>query len=516
MKLDSRFHFPARLPAWGCVLAAALALGAAQAAEPFRFHHENILGTSLDLQVSAADEKQAAAVETAVLTEIERLRKILSSYDATSEISRLNQATAPMVCSQEVVDVLSAYDGWQAKSNGAYNGHLGALIDLWSKAGKQGALPADAQLKDVVKTLPGSGWRIDPATRTVTRLSAPGTLNINSLGKGYILTKAAVAARKAVPTMTGVLVNIGGDLFASGRSPAGTPWEVGVADPKHSEDNARPLTKVYLTDRAISTSAAYERGYDLGGKHYSHILDPRTGMPAEGVASATVIANNNASANAMATTLCVLKPEEGLALVKAYPGAECLIIGADGHEYRSDHFASLEGASSGPVVTATPTAPTSSVSGSSWPNGYQVGIAIDLKQPEAGGKKIKRPFVAVWVDDSTGKRVRTVTVWGKERKYLPELRAWWTQAKANEAWAATVTRATRNAGHHRIEWDGKDDQGHALPPGTYTITLEINREHGTYAVQHGQIVCGSAPAKGTIGETDEAGETQLTYGPGGQ
>lgn len=506
MNFRLRSHLKACASAFVLV---ASAPGMLRAAEPFHFHHENVLGTSLDLQVSTPEAGQAATAEAAVLQEIERLRKILSSYDPQSELSRLNAAAGPMVVSQELLDVLNAYDLWQSKSRGAYNGHLGQLIALWSKAEKTGSVPSPAELKPVIDSLASPGWKIDAATRTVTRLSPAQSLNLNSLGKGYIVSKAAVAARKAVPTLTGLLVNIGGDLYASGRPADSAAWEIGVADPRRSADNAPPLTKVHLVDRAISTSAAYERGYTIAGHRYSHILDPRNGMPAEGVSSATVIAANNASANAMATMLCVLKPEEGLELVKSTPGAECLIIAADGRQLRSPGFAALESGSS-------PNPAPASLGANAWPSDFQVAIAIDLIKPDTGGRKAKRPFVAVWVEDSTGKRVRTVTVWGRERKYLRDLRAWWKLAQTQPEWAATVTRATRNAGQHRIEWDGKDDQGQPLPMGTYTVTLEAAREHGTYAIQRAQIVCGKAAAKGTIPAGTEFGETQLTYGPAAQ
>jgi thiamine biosynthesis lipoprotein ApbE len=501
---------PTRSPLAILLLAPFLALSILPipAAESFAFHHENVLGTSLDLTISAADKAQASAAETAVLAEIERLRKILSSYDPASELSRLNAATAPMVCSQEMLDVLSACDLWQSKSRGAYSGHLGELVSLWSKSEKSGAVPTSAELQPILTTLASPGWKIDSATHSVTRLSPPQSLNLNSLGKGYIVTKAAVAARKAVPALTGLLVNIGGDIFASGRPADGSAWEIGVSDPKRSADNAPPLTKVRLADRAISTSAAYERGYTIAGRRYSHILDPRNGMPAEGVASATVISANNASANAMATMLCVMKPEEGLELVKANPGYECLIISSDGRQLRSPGFSALEGAAPAPAAAAS--------GPNDWPANFQVAIAIDLNAQAKPGRKTKRPFVAVWVEDSTGKRVRTVAVWGRERKYLRELRVWWKIAQTQPEWAATVTRATRNAGQHRIEWDGKDDQGQPLPMGTYTLTIEADREHGTYAIQHGTIVCGKTAATGTIPAGTEFGETQLSYGPAGQ
>lgn len=497
--------------ATACVLAAVAISSETRAAEPFRFHHENVLGTSLDLQVAVSEAGQAAAAESAVIEEIERLRRILSAYDPQSELSRLNAATGTITCSTEMADVLGACEFWQARSQGAYSGHLGGLIELWSRAEKSGALPSAAELQAQVGSLSTAGWKLDPTTRSVTRLSPPQSLNLNSLGKGYIVTKAALAARKAVPSLTGILVNIGGDIFAGGKPSDTSGWGLGIADPKRSADNAVPLTRVMLSDRAISTSAAYERGYTIAGHRYSHILDPRTGRPAEGVASATVVAANNASSNAMATTLCVLKPEEGLELVKSIPGAECLIVTADGRQLRSPGFAALESG-----TTPAPATPPASPGANAWPAEFQVGIAIDLKVPDAGGRRVKRPFVAVWVEDSTGKRVRTVAVWGRERKYLRELRAWWKIAQTQPEWAATVTRATRNAGQHRIDWDGRDDQGQPLPMGTYTITIEAAREHGTYAIQHAPIVCGKTAARGAIPAGTEFGETQLTYGPAGQ
>ncbi|MCX8495906.1 MAG: DUF2271 domain-containing protein [Akkermansiaceae bacterium] len=481
------------------------------ATELFRFHHENILGTSLDLEIAAESSPQASTVETATLAEIERLRKILSGYDATSELGQLNSATTPIPCSTELLDVLGAYENWQKRSSGAYSGHVGELTQLWAKAEKSGVIPTTSALAPVLTALAADGWRPDLTNHTVTRLSPPQSLNLNSLGKGYIVTKASIAARKAAPGVTGMLVNIGGDIFASGNPSAETPWEIRVADPKHSEDNAPPLTKVRLVDQAVSTSAAYERGYTVAGKRYSHILDPRTGYPANGAASATVVAKENATANALATTLCVLKPEEGLALVKSTPGAECLIVDADGKQWRSDRFAALEGTPAPRPIP--PPITTIAASAGSWPAGFQVSIAIELILPETTKKRPKRPFVAVWVEDTSGKRVRNITVWGDERKYLKELRSWWAGVKEQPDTIASVTRATRSAGKYRIEWDGKDDQGQALPIGTYTITLEAKREHGTYSISHGPIECGKSPAKGTIPAGTEFGESPLNYGP---
>ena len=168
------------------------------ASQLFTFHHEGVLGTSLDLQVQASDAQQAAAVETAILDEIERLRKILSSYDEQSEISRVNATTAPVPCSPELLDVLGFYDWWTAKSRGAYNGHLGELIGAWKAAEKAGIPPNAATLMPIVHALALPGWKLDRTAHTVQRLTT-GTIDISSLGKGFIISKAVVAARMTNP-----------------------------------------------------------------------------------------------------------------------------------------------------------------------------------------------------------------------------------------------------------------------------------------------------------------------------
>jgi len=485
------------------------------AAEPglFRFHHENILGTSLDLQVRAADAQQAAVVEASVLQEIERLRIILSTYDDASEISKLNAASGPVICSQELIDVLTFYDWWTTKTKGAFNGHLGKLILTWKEAEKTGVPPDEATLRPIVEKLAQPGWMIDPKLRTVTRLTEQ-PLNVNSLGKGYIISKAVVAARAKSPAIQGLLVNIGGDIYAYGFPENGKPWVITVADPMHSEDNAPPLTQLRLSNRAVATSAAYERGYNIGGKHYSHIFDPRTGLPAEGVSSATVIAANSANANALATTLCVLKPEEGLALVKGIPDTECLIISPDGKQLRSARFADYEVPRQPAVATPEPAPDNPTL----WPKGYQVTLDLTLKPPFAlPGKmlEIHRPYVAAWVQDSAGKCMRTIVLWSNpsESKYLVHLKDWLKIAQPESAWTATVTRATRAAGHHRILWDGLDDHGAPVPRGSYTIFLEVAREKGTHALQSAKIECGSSPEKAAIPSGSEFEEAQISYGP---
>jgi thiamine biosynthesis lipoprotein ApbE len=308
----------------------------------------------------------------------------------------------------EVFDVLEAYEKWSDRSHGAYSGQLGELIATWKSAEKAKTPPTAASLQPVLAQLSRPGWALNRAAGTVTRREGVA-LNVDSFGKGYILSKAATAAQAVAAGVSGGMLNIGGDIFAWGsRSATGAvPWRVAVADPRNPADNFRPLLRVAVSGRAVSTSAGYARGYRFGKSFYSHILDPRTGFPATNAASATVIAPDSGTANALATTLCVLRPEEGLALVKETPGAECLIVMRDGKQWKSSGFAALE--------VARTIARPGEAKPALWPAGYEMAVDVTLKAP---GGNAKRPYLVLWIEDDGGRPVRTVTLWGNKAKYF--------------------------------------------------------------------------------------------------
>ena len=108
--------------------------------------------------------------------------------------------------------------------------------------------------------------------------------------------------------------------------------------------------------------------------------------------------------------------------------------------------------------------------------------------------------------------MRTIAVWGTKPRWIPELSVWWKAAKVNQDMAGSVTRATRAPGKYEVAWDGKDDQGKSLPQGTYTIRMEVNREHGRHATQVGKLACLSESAELTLEKTAEAEATVLKYG----
>ena len=476
----------------------------------FYYHHDHVIGTSLDLWITISDEACADAAEQAILDEIERLRRIFSTYDPDSEISRLNRTRQPLAVSLEMIEVLQQYEIWQERSNGAFSGQLGELVRLWKDAEKTQREPEDADLSRIVHQLRQPGWHIDEANRTVTRRTDQ-PLNLNSIAKGYIIQRAAAAARAKVVGLHGLLLNLGGDMAAWGKDDAGKPgWIIGVQDPHHPEDNAMPVARLRLQDRAIATSGGYERYYTIHGIRHSHIFVPRTGRSADGAASATVIAPDNVTANALATTLCVLTPEEGMRLVAATPGAECLLITKDGQQLHSAGFAAMELPPARGAANLVIQDKKEEKKADAWPEGFQVNFTLTI--PTVTAKKYRRPYVAVWIENADAKPVRTITVWGNNPRWIQHLPQWWKFAKNDAALVKAVSsRATRSPGKYQLAWDGKDDQGKALPQGTYTVFVEVHREHGKLVRQTGKLACGAEPAQITLEKNAETGDTLIEY-----
>lgn len=427
-----------------------------KAIDSYTFHHENILGTSLDLTVHAARKGQAKAAESLILAEIARLEAILSTYKPASEISRLNSTIQPFHCSHDLFALLSLYQRWSLATGG--------VISATPRSREQ--------------------LQLDSTTRTANRPVGSAT-NVDALGKAYILDRAAARAI-AESGVSHLMLNIGGDIVFT-QSPSA--WTVGIANPERSHDNATPLTSVAMHKGAIAASGSYARG--------PHIIDARTGKLAPTSQSATAIAADAVTANALATALCVLSPQAGLSLVNTIPAVEALIVTSES-QFRTAHFAGFEQ----PILTPVAANPN-------WPVAYEVAITITLKTPENRG--YRRPYVAVWAEDASGRTVRTIALWVNRPRWVRDLYAWYRTNQSTD-WNS-IARATREAGKYRIVWDGLDDNGHAVAAGTYKITVESDREHGDYSKESASIDCSSKKSSAILKENLEFEAGSIEFGP---
>jgi FAD:protein FMN transferase len=477
-----------------------------KAARLYISHYENVLGTSMELKILAASQKDAASGESVALKEIARLGKVLSGYDSTSEFRRwLTSYGTPVKVSKDLYEVLFLFDLWRMRSNGALDASAEVITTLWKQAAAQQKVPGSEALAAAVAEVRRPHWKLDSAGGTATHLDrAP--LMLNSFAKSYII-KRATAAAMAAGGVRGVGMNIGGDLVVSGD------WKetVQISDPKADAENDAPIDRLLVGNKAVATSGNYRRGELIAGHWYSHIVDPRTGIPADDILSATVVAPNATDAGALATAFNVLTPAESIQLASQLAGIDYLIITRSGARYSSPGWSLLEAKTGG--ITAGPAAAAArSVTANPAAADYELEVNLEINL-QAGFAK--RPYVAVWVEDADHAPVRTIAVWHERDRYLPELKSWYLKYRgvyeADRSSLSTVSSATRSPGKYTMRWDGKDDKGNPVKPGTYTIKIEATREHGTYQLMRQELNWNDTPQHIDLTGNLEISHASLEY-----
>ena len=468
----------------------------------FVSHFENVLGTSLELKIQAGSEKQSRVAEAAALVEIARMAKIISAYDSNSEFSKwmkTNNEAKPV--SAELFEVLNLFDEWRTKTNGALDASAQVVSKLWKEATSQQTIPTQDAINQAVAEVQQAHWKLDAATQTATHLSnAP--LMLNSFAKSYIIKRAADAAMSAA-NVNAVVVNIGGDIVVAGN----LSETVQVSDPKADAENDAPLGKLLISNKAIATSGNYRRGELINGKWYSHIIDPRTGQPAGGIISATVVSPNATDAGALATAMNVLTPDESAKLAATIPGTEYMLITKEGERITSKGWEALE-------IPATKNEKPVVAAADQWNTEYELVVNVEVSKLEGF---TRRPYVAIWVEDKDKNPVRTIALWFQKDRWLRDLRLWYTTnsaryaGEANKANVTSISSATRAAGKYTVKWDGKDDLGNYVKPGRYTIYIEAAREHGTYQIISQEMDCRGTAKQVTLTGNVEIASASLDY-----
>lgn len=281
-----------------------------------------VMGTSCSLKaVSTWHNRQATmdALEQSfgMLQEVDR---IMSDYKPDSDLSRLNAARAgePVSINPKLSDVLRASMKYTSMSGGAFDPSGRPLFQLWKSAGKKGQLPTEQEIADARSHV---GWDKLTLQDGLATKSDPGLqIDLGAIAKGYGVDLAVERLRQA--GMAGGLVEAGGDLRVFGQSPDGKAWRIGV---QHPFRRGALCGTLVLKDLAVATSGNYERFTEIGGKRYSHILDPRTGRPVDFAPSVTVVARDCMTADAWATTLSVLGPSAMQAAEQA-EGVEVMMV----------------------------------------------------------------------------------------------------------------------------------------------------------------------------------------------
>lgn len=286
----------------------------------------NVMGTVAELKAlprSPGVGTRAAA--EAALDEafgvLERVEERTTSYHETSDVSRLQRSETPFVVSDDTDATLRLALEVAAATDGAFDPTMGALMRAWGFP-EAPAVPDSARVRaarsrvsaDRLRPEGDGAWIVEPATE----------LDLGGIAKGWAVDRAADLLEKRVGPC---LVNVGGDLAVRGSKPGGEPWRIGVQDPR---DPSRLFVTLRLSGkRAVATSGDYQRYVEVDGVRYHHLLDPRTGWPARGVNSVTVVGPSCAVADAWATAVFVMGPVAGLAALEEQPELEGVVVTVD-------------------------------------------------------------------------------------------------------------------------------------------------------------------------------------------
>jgi thiamine biosynthesis lipoprotein len=267
---------------------------------------------------------------------LEKLDAQMSTYRPQSDLSRFNAYAGSdwFPVPRELAEVVSLAQRVSDETAGAFDVTVGPLVNLWGFGAGRSGVPVDVPSPDAIASAKSHvGYRqlevrLDPPALKKSRPDL--CVDLGGIAKGYAAD--AVGAFLESRGFRDYLAQIGGEVRARGNSHLGRPWHVGVETP--TPDVRRILVQVELADSSISTSGDYRNFFEKDGRRFSHEIDPRTGWPTTaGAASVSVVHSSGAYADAMATALIVLGPEEGLALAKRLGLAALFITrGADHFE----------------------------------------------------------------------------------------------------------------------------------------------------------------------------------------
>ncbi|MCX5750902.1 MAG: FAD:protein FMN transferase [Candidatus Saganbacteria bacterium] len=282
--------------------------------------------TTLEITVygPGAEEKTNAAKAL-----IEDLSSQFNWFDHQTDIGAINSLSgkAGVTASPDLFELLKMAQAGSIQTKGAFDVTTEPLIDLWKKAKETGTLPTPTQIQSAKKMVSDHFLSLSQKNRLV-KLTKEGTaINLGGIAKGFAVQKAMDLLKQK--GAAGALISMGSSIGVVGKKPDGKPWKIGV---KHPRNPYKLLGTIILeSGQSLSTSGDYAQGYTINNKYFSHLIDPRSGYPANGCQSVTVISNNATLADLYSTAIFVMGPWEGFRFAGSLNGVKVLIVKADGN-----------------------------------------------------------------------------------------------------------------------------------------------------------------------------------------
>ena len=276
------------------------------------------------IEAYGPDAKALPRIVEDAFDEVDRIDRLMSHYKADSPLSRLNREAArhPVAVEPELFDFIVEALRYNRESSGAFDITVGPLMKAWGFFRGEGRMPSSAELAAARGHVGAPHLVLNPAERTIA-FDEPGVeLDLGGIAKGYAVDRVITLLKDR--QIAAALVSAGGSTtYGLGAPPGRIGWDVTIQDPIDARKAALTVT---LKDRALSVAGSSEKSFESGGVRYSHIMDPRSGLPVQGVLSVAVLASTGTAGDALDNALFVMGPERSRAYLKKISGAEAFFF----------------------------------------------------------------------------------------------------------------------------------------------------------------------------------------------
>ena len=281
-----------------------------------------LMGSDFEITVVAKTQLEADKQIGIAISEISRIEALISSWKPTSETSNINKnaGVSPVKVSKELFNLIQRALQISNLTDGAFDISYASMDKLWKYDGSMTQMPSKEAIKKSVAKVGYKDIVVDPQNSTVFLKNKGMKIGFGAIGKGY----AADKAKKLLISngVSGGIINASGDINSWGSKPSGSSWQVAITNPLNKN---KAFAMLPIKD-AVVTSGNYEKYVTFNSRRYSHIIDPRTGYPSQGIISVTVFAPKAELADALATSVFVMGVETGIDRINQLKAIECIII----------------------------------------------------------------------------------------------------------------------------------------------------------------------------------------------
>lgn len=327
-KAQKRIH--CCLLATCCLLLSAFICSCSGAKEKIYRKSQILMDTLVTISVVSDSGSKAEKAMDRAFSEIGKLDTMLNIFSDRSEVSAINKGAgiSPVRVSPETIEVIEKAVFTSEKTDGAFDPTIGPETSRWDFSGKTSSPPDVKTIKEKLGLVGYKKIVIDKEKSTLYLKKKGMLLDLGGIAKGYAADRAVDELKRQ--GIKAGLVSVAGDIKAFGLKPDKSSWIIGIRNPRPKNKDDEIIATIGLKDMAISTSGDYERYFVFNGKRYHHILDPKTGFPADGCRSVSVITQDGVNTDSFSTGVFVLGPEKGMQVLKEI-GFEGIIIDINGN-----------------------------------------------------------------------------------------------------------------------------------------------------------------------------------------